>query len=92
MWESIIDNLLNNFMRYAKNRIEVTITPKRITLFNDGESIDETIITDIFSPYKKGIKGQFGLGLSIVSKTCKILGYNIKVENVKKGVKFIIEK
>jgi len=92
MWESIIDNLLGNFMRYAKNRIEVTITPKRITLFNDGESIDETIITDIFSPYKKGIKGQFGLGLSIVSKTCKILGYNIKVENVKKGVKFIIEK
>ena len=92
MWESIIDNLLGNFMRYAKSKIEITISNKRIVLFNDGESIDETIITDIFSPYKKGIKGQFGLGLSIVSKTCKILGYDIKVENVKKGVKFIIEK
>jgi len=92
MWESIIDNLLGNFMRYAKSSIEITVSPKRIIFFNDGESIDETIITDIFSSYKKGIKGQFGLGLSIVSKTCKLLGYDIRVENVKKGVKFIIEK
>lgn len=92
MWESIIDNLLTNFTRYAKSKIEISITSKKIILFNDGEAIDETIITDIFSPYKKGIKGQFGLGLSIVSKTCKLLGYNIRVENVKRGVKFIIEK
>lgn len=92
MWESIVDNILGNFMRYAKSYIEITITQKKIIFFNDGEEIDETIITDIFSPYKKGIKGQFGLGLSIVSKTCKLLGYNIKIENVKKGVKFIVEK
>ncbi len=92
MWESIIDNILGNFMRYAKSSIEITISQKKITFFNDGEPIDETIITDIFSPYKKGIKGQFGLGLSIVSKTCKLLGYDIKIENVKKGVKFIVEK
>ena len=92
MWESIIDNILGNFMRYAKNVIDITVTQKKIVFFNDGEPIDETIITDIFSPYKKGIKGQFGLGLSIVSKTCKLLGYNIKIENVKKGVKFIVEK
>lgn len=92
MWESIIDNLLGNFMRYAKSKIEINITQKRITLFNDGESIDENVVTTLFSPYKKGIKGQFGLGLSIVKKTCKILGYDVKVENVKKGVKFIIEK
>jgi len=92
MWESIIDNILGNFMRYAKSSIEISITQKKIIFFNDGEPIDETIITDIFSPYKKGIKGQFGLGLSIVSKTCKLLGYDIKIENVKKGVKFIVEK
>ena len=92
MWESIIDNLLGNFTRYAKNTIAITISNKRIIFFNDGEPIDENIISDIFSPYKKGIKGQFGLGLSIVSKTCKLLDYNIKVDNVKKGVKFTIEK
>ncbi|MBQ7140014.1 MAG: HAMP domain-containing histidine kinase [Bacilli bacterium] len=92
MWESILDNLFGNFMRYAKKNITVEILQKKLILFNDGESIDENIISNIFSPYKKGMKGQFGLGLSIVQKTCKILGYEVKVENVKNGVKFIIEK
>ena len=92
MWESILDNLFGNFMRYTKKNITVEILQKKLILFNDGESIDENIISDIFSPYKKGMKGQFGLGLSIVQKTCKILGYEVKVENVKNGVKFIIEK
>ncbi len=91
MWESILDNLFTNFMRYAKNNISIDITQKKIVLFNDGESIDENIINDIFSPYKKGMKGQFGLGLSIVKKTCELLGYNITVNNVNNGVKFIIE-
>ena len=92
MWESIVDNLLTNFIRYAESKIEINIGHRKMSLFNDGEPIDETIITDIFSPYKKGIKGQFGLGLSIVNKTCDLLGYTIKVENTKKGVKFVIEK
>lgn len=92
IWETIIDNLLTNFMRYVKKEITIEITNKKLVLFNDGESIDESIISDIFSPYKKGMKGQFGLGLSIVQKSCKLLGYEIRVENVKKGVKFIIEK
>lgn len=92
MWETIIDNLLTNFMRYVKKNISIEINNKKLILFNDGESIDESIINDIFFPYKKGMKGQFGLGLSIVQKTCKLLGYDITVENVKKGVKFIIEK
>ena len=92
MWESILDNLLTNFMRYAKNNISIDVNSKRMILFNDGDSIDEGVINDIFSPYKKGMKGQFGLGLSIVKKTCSLLGYNVHVANVRGGVKFIIEK
>ena len=79
-------------MRYVKENISIEISNKKLILFNDGESIDESIINDIFSPYKKGMKGQFGLGLSIVKKSCKLLGYDVRVENVKKGVRFIIEK
>lgn len=91
MWETIIDNLLTNFMRYVKETINIEVYNKKLILFNDGESIDEDIINNIFTPYKKGMKGQFGLGLSIVKKTCQILGYDVRVENVKKGVRFIIE-
>ena len=91
MWETIIDNLLNNFMRYAKKEIKITIKNQKITLFNDGPNIDKSIIDNIFTPYKKGLNGMFGLGLSIVKKTLESLKYDISVDNVKNGVNFIIQ-
>ncbi len=91
MWEAIIDNLLNNFVRYAIKEIKITIKNNKIILYNDGSHIDTDILNNIFTPYKKGINGQFGLGLSIVKKTLNLLGYEISVNNEKKGVSFIIK-
>lgn len=91
MWETIIDNILNNFMRYAKKEIKITIKNKKIILFNDGEKIDENILNNIFTPYEKGLNGMFGLGLSIVKKSLQLLDYDISVTNVKNGVNFIIK-
>ena len=91
MWETIIDNLLNNFMRYAKTEIKITIKNKKIILFNDGDKIDENILNSIFTPYEKGLNGMFGLGLSIVKKSLRLLDYDITVNNVKNGVNFIIK-
>lgn len=91
MWEAIIDNLLNNFVRYAVKSIKITIRNNKITFYNDGPNVDENILNDLFTPYKKGIGGQFGLGLSIVKKTLALLGYEISVENERKGVNFIIK-
>ena len=91
MWETIIDNLLNNFMRYAKKEIKITIKNQKIILFNDGEKIDKSIINNIFTPYEKGLNGMFGLGLSIVKKTLELLNYDIEVANVKNGVTFTIK-
>jgi len=69
MWEAIIDNILNNFMRYAKTKIKITIKNNKIILYNDGPNIDQNVLNNIFTPYEKGVKGVFGLGLSIVKKT-----------------------
>ena len=91
MWEAIIDNLLANFTRYAKKEIKITIKNGKITLYNDGPNIDPNILNNIFSPYKKGIKGQFGLGLSIVKKTIHLFGYEITVNNEKNGISFRIK-
>ena len=91
MWEAIIDNLLNNFMRYAKKEINITAKNQKIILYNDGENIDESILNNIFTPYEKGLNGMFGLGLSIVKKTLRLLNYDITVTNIKNGVKFIIK-
>lgn len=92
LWETIIDNILNNFIRYAKKEIKITVKNNKLTLFNDGPAIDKNFVNDIFNPFKKGIKGQFGLGLSIVKKTLNLLNYDISIENSKKGVSFIIKK
>ena len=90
MWEAIIDNILNNFMRYAKSQIKITLKNNKIILYNDGPNIDKDVLNNIFTPYEKGVRGVFGLGLSIVKKTLGLLNYDINIENVKNGVKFII--
>ena len=91
-WETILDNLLNNFMRYADKNIKINAKQNKITLYNDGPNIDNDFLEGIFTPFRKGIKGEFGLGLSIVQKTLKMMGYNITIQNEKKGVTFIITR
>lgn len=89
-WETILDNLLSNFMRYAKEEIRITAKQNKLILYNDGDPIDNDFLEVIFTPFRKGIKGEFGLGLSIVKKTLNIMGYDITIKNEKKGVSFII--
>ena len=86
----LISNILNNFMRYAKSQIKITLKNNKIILYNDGPNIDKDVLNNIFTPYEKGVRGVFGLGLSIVKKTLGLLNYDINIENVKNGVKFII--
>ena len=91
-FETVIDNLLANFMRYADSTIKILVKNNRLTLYNDGPNIDDDLLEGIFTPFRKGIKGEFGLGLSIVKKTLLLMNYDIKVKNEKKGVSFIISK
>lgn len=91
-WETILDNLLGNFMRYANATIKITAKQNKLILYNDGENIDNDLLDGIFTPFRKGIKGEFGLGLSIVKKTLNIMDYDITIKNEKKGVSFIITK
>ncbi len=91
-WETIFDNILGNFLRYADKTIKITAKGNKIILYNDGEQIPTDLIDSLFIPFRKGIKGQYGLGLSIVKKTVNLLGYDIVVKNEKKGVSFIITK
>ena len=90
-WETILDNLLGNFMRYANTTIKIIAKNNKIILFNDGDNIDDDLLNGIFTPFRKGIKGQFGLGLSIAKKSVSLLGYEITVRNEKKGISFIIK-
>ena len=72
------------------NGVKITAKQNKLILYNDGEQIDNDFLEVIFTPFRKGIKGEFGLGLSIVKKTLNIMGYDITIKNEKKGVSFII--
>ena len=90
-WRIVIDNLLSNFIRYAVKNIKITFKRNKMMFYNDGEAIPDNLIRDVFTKYKMGIKGNFGLGLSIVKNSLELYGYKIKVENKDNGVLFTIE-
>ncbi len=91
-WETVFDNLLGNFMRYANTTIKITAKQNKLILYNDGEHIADDFLEGIFTPFRKGIKGEFGLGLSIVKKTLNIMDYDVTIKNEKKGVSFTIRR
>ena len=92
-WYTVISNIVDNAKRYAKSTIKLSLKKGVLTIFNDGEPIDEQFVNNSFKPYEKGSKGQFGLGMSIVQKTVYFFGYNMKVINEPTGgVSFIINK
>lgn len=90
IWKVIIDNIYGNFVVYAENEVKVTIKDNYITFYNDGEPIDEKFMKEMFTEFKKGNKGKYGLGLSIVKQSVELYDYKIEVKNEKKGVLFKI--
>ena len=92
IWESIVNNILSNAIRYAKKDIIITIKEDKVIFFDDGEAIDKNIIDNLFEPFKKGKKGENGIGLSIVKRNCALIDCKVMAKNKKNGVEFIISK
>ena len=91
-WRVAIENIIDNASRYMKSVITITLKKDTLIIYNDGDPIDEDKKEDLFNPYVKGVKGQVGLGLSIVSKIATMYGYDIRAENKNPGVAFIFTK
>lgn len=91
-WRICIENIIDNAYRYVTSEIVVTLSKGYLEIYNDGEPIDDENTENLFKPYEKGTKGQFGLGLSIVYKTVILYGYQVEAINRDKGVSFIISK
>ena len=87
----IFSNIVDNALRYAKTTIKITVKNRKLTFYNDGEPISDKFIEHMFKPYEKGSKGQFGLGMSIVQKTCQHFNLSLSVRNINDGVEFTIE-
>ncbi|MDT8862031.1 HAMP domain-containing histidine kinase [Alkalihalobacillus sp. MEB130] len=92
--EVLLENLVENALRYAKNTIWMKASSEKnqvlITVENNGDSIPTSDLPQLFNPFYKGNKGKFGLGLAIVKRITELHGGSPKAENTDSGVKFSI--
>lgn len=91
-WRIVIENLIDNALRYARTYIRITLRENELCVINDGSHIDPQKADALFRPYEKGTGGQFGLGLSIVNRVTSTYGYRVQAENLTEGVCFRIWK
>ena len=87
-WRIVVENLLDNSLRYAKSLVKIKLSKNMLEVFNDGDQLSKDRIEKLFKPYEKGTKGNFGLGLSIVKRVCDTYGYKVLGENMDDGVIF----
>ena len=90
-WKVVVENLLNNQLRYAESEIQISLKDNLLHFYNDGPSIDEKTLENMFTKFNKGYKGEFGLGLAIVYKILQIHNCSISVRNENVGVSFLIK-
>lgn len=91
-WRVVIENLLDNALRYAKTEIRIRVKDNFVSVYNDGSTIDQNSTSALFNAYEKGEGGQFGLGLAIVNRVTSNYGYRVNAMNINEGVEFIIRK
>ncbi len=91
-WRIVVENLLDNALRYARSIVKINLKDNLLEIYNDGDLMPEDQIDKLFKPYEKGNKGNFGLGLSIVKRVCDTYGYIVMGENMNDGVVFRIVK
>ncbi len=91
----LLENLVENALRYAETTIWIKAEVENdeavvLTVKNDGERIPSKELSHIFTPFRKGNKGQFGLGLAIVKRIAELHGGYPTVKNDEDGVSFKI--
>jgi len=98
-WGIALENLLDNQLRYARGRVEITLAfaeqdPDKkalLRVFNDGPPIEDHLLDQIFDPYTSGKNGHFGLGLAIFRQVMEINSARVWACNEDSGVAFYIE-
>lgn len=87
-WRVLVENLIDNALRYAKTHIHIVLKEGYFSVSNDGPCLSQDRMDKLFRPFEKGAKGKFGLGLSICYKVANAYGYMISAMNIESGVQF----
>lgn len=96
-----LENILENSLRYARSHLTIQVHKQfinpslgevvEISIYNDGSTIEDSILASLFSKFHKGSNGNFGLGLYIANKIIKFHNGSLKAENCNDGVRFIMK-
>lgn len=95
-WRVVIENLLDNQIRYANNTVLISLTHEEdkkalLKIWNDGPNIEAEVLETLFTRFNKGQKGQFGLGLAIVQRIVNMYKARVWAQNEEEGVSFYVE-
>lgn len=89
-WKTVLGNIFDNNIRHGATKIKLTIEDDFLQIDNDGELIPEELLKQLFTPFMKGEKGSFGLGLTIIQKALLPYKYDIRIDNIDHGVRYTI--
>ncbi len=96
-WQVVLENILDNQIRYAKSTIRISIEEHlenrkvMLKVWNDGPPLAEGTETLMFEAFRKGTNGKYGLGLAIVQRIAELHGVTVSARNEQEGVLFQFE-
>jgi signal transduction histidine kinase len=95
----LVDNLLDNAVRYATSRVEVTLTQERqlgvLTVSDDGHGIAPSDRARVFGRFTRlddsraRTNGGAGLGLAIVRAVAESHGGRVTIDDNRPGARFV---
>lgn len=88
--EHAISNLITNAIKYANNKINITYSDNRLTIWNDGMTLSDEEIKHVFDKFYTSSKGNTGIGLALAKEIFKLHGYDVIANNNNGGTEFIV--
>jgi len=84
LFQIALNNLIRNALQYTLNgKITVDVRADRVVVSDTGAGIASTDLKTVTQPYMRGSDSEgFGLGLSIVSRLCDRIGWQLEIESV----------
>lgn len=87
--QEVVDNMMTNALRYAKERITISLAKDKEGLFiyvkDDGKGFPREAIMKAARPYFSTAEDHFGLGLTICQTLCKKHGGDLELMNSFEG-------
>lgn len=83
IFQIVLTNIIRNAIQHtASGNIRVTVKDDRVIVSDTGEGMDLNDLKLIAQPIVRGeLNKDFGIGLSIVKRLCKRLGWKLEIES-----------